>query len=470
MALPSPACGDFPTPPDLVTAVLRCLQVRGDRWPRVLEPTCGTGNFIRGLLALTDPPREIWAIEANTDYVDQVQYLAQQSVQTQIWVRQAHLFDVPLQHLPWQTSGPLLVMGNPPWVTNARLGSLGSANLPAKRNLRRLRGIDALTGASNFDLAEAVWCKLIEDLLEQCPTIALLCKTAVARRILQIAWERQWPIGNGAIHTIEARRWFGAAVGACLFHLEITSATPCYEVGLYPDLEIDCPTSRLSLAGKKLIANATLYQQFSFLEGRSGIIWRQGVKHDAAPVMELTQKGPGRFQNQLGETVDIEPAYLYPLLKSSDLFRDRSGSQRAVIVTQTRLGQDTAHLEKEAPRLWRYLQHHQAFFARRKSSLYQNKPAFSMFGVGDYTFSPYKVAIAGFYAEPRFRLLTSVHDRPMLLDDTCYFLPCHSLDQAQQIQAFLSSPPCLGFIQAQVFPDAKRPITKKLLQSIQLPD
>ncbi len=42
--------GDFQTPSALVTQVLQVLGPIGRRWPRVLEPTCGSGQFIQGLL------------------------------------------------------------------------------------------------------------------------------------------------------------------------------------------------------------------------------------------------------------------------------------------------------------------------------------------------------------------------------------------------------------------------------------
>ena len=54
--------GDFQTPPSLVAAVLTSLASDGKKWSRVLEPTCGRGNFIEGLLKLPEPPREIQAL------------------------------------------------------------------------------------------------------------------------------------------------------------------------------------------------------------------------------------------------------------------------------------------------------------------------------------------------------------------------------------------------------------------------
>ena len=50
--------GDFQTPPELVAEVLEAVGPIGGRWPRVLEPTCGRGHFIAGLLARSNPPRK----------------------------------------------------------------------------------------------------------------------------------------------------------------------------------------------------------------------------------------------------------------------------------------------------------------------------------------------------------------------------------------------------------------------------
>jgi predicted RNA methylase len=117
--------GDFQTPPALVADVLKCLNVSGERWKRVLEPTCGSGNFISALLALPVPPREIQAIEFDLAYFKTAKSIAEQTSATRIIVQQAKVFDLDLQHnLSWSESGDLLVIGNPPWVTNSQLGVL----------------------------------------------------------------------------------------------------------------------------------------------------------------------------------------------------------------------------------------------------------------------------------------------------------------------------------------------------------
>ena len=55
-----------------------------------------------------------------------------------------------------------------------------------------------------------------------------------------------------------------------------------------------------------------------------------------------------------------------------------------------------------------------------------------------------------------------------MLDDTCYFLPCSTAEEASILTALCNDPITLGLIGSMIFRDAKRPITKKLLQRIDL--
>jgi hypothetical protein len=53
-----------------------------------------------------------------------------------------------------------------------------------------------------------------------------------------------------------------------------------------------------------------------------------------------------------------------------------------------------------------------------------------------------------------------------MLDDTCYFLPCPTALEAAVLTALCNDPITLGLIGSISFRDAKRPITKKLLQRL----
>jgi hypothetical protein len=434
----------------------------------VLEPTCGRGNFVEGLLRSPAPPIEIQATELQEPHYKIARKLQESPQISKVIVRQANIFDLDLRHdVRWGVSGPLLVVGNPPWVTNAELGVLGSVNLPSKTNLKRLVGMEALTGSSNFDIAEYIWLKLIRELSSERTTIALLCKTSVARNVLRFAFDATLPITHASIRKIDAKKWFGASVEACLFRVETGTGERCYEAEVFSSLSADVSESTMGFANNQLIKDIENYRRFAFADGSCQMMWRQGLKHDAASVMELSRDGRGGLRNKLGESVDIESEYVYPLLKGSDLFHERP-PDKYVIVTQKRLGESTSQLQWAAPRLWNYLTAHADLFRSRKSSIYRNKPPFAMFGIGDYSFSSHKVAVSGLHKIPRFRMIGPAEGQPVMLDDTSYFLACRSPEQAALLAALLNDDSSLALIGAMVFLDAKRPVTKKLLQRLDL--
>ena len=466
--------GDYQTPAPLVAAILKRLEPTAERWSRVLEPTCGRGHFLQGLLARESPPREIIGVEIQDTHfraAEDVATYAPRSVRVRLM--RANVFDVDLARgLGWEQEGPLLVVGNPPWVTNSALGALGSANLPEKSNVKRDRGVDAMTGASNFDIAEAIWLKLLNDFATKEATFALLCKTSVARRVLEHARRTSVPIRSAEIVRLNARVWFNAAVDACLLRIDLQGAGQggdLERIPVFDHLEATQPSRVMGFVRNKLVADLEAYARFSFADGLCTIPWRQGLKHDAASVMELERDHEGTFRNGLGRVVDIEPEHLFPLLKGSDLGgRGRGESTRSVIVTQRKIGENTRGLEASAPRLWNYLHAHADAFDRRKSSVYRAAPPFAMFGIGPYSFEPFKVAVSSLHKTPRFHAIAPLAGRPVMVDDTGYSLACRSLAQASLIASLLNTPESLGLLGSLTFPGAKRQVTKAALQRIDL--
>jgi len=210
------------------------------------------------------------------------------------------------------------------------------------------------------------------------------------------------------------------------------------------------------------------YERISHLDGKSPFIWRQGLKHDCSKIMEL-KVIEGTLVNGYGEIVEVENEWVYWLLKSSDLRAfEAEQARKKVIVTQRRLGKDTENLQNSAPKLWQYLTRNSQYLDSRKSSIYRSRPRFSIFGIGDYSFKPYKVAISGFYKQPRFSLVLPMDNRPVMLDDTCYLLGFDTYLDVLFTASVLNSQPVQQFLQTLVFADAKRPYTKHVLMRIDL--
>lgn len=237
---------------------------------------------------------------------------------------------------------------------------------------------------------------------------------------------------------------------------------------MFDSLSAKRTSTTLGLAGQDLVSDIRTYRRLKHLEGLCPYQWRSGVKHDCASVMELRRSDGRGLENKLGEHIRIEPDYVFPLLKCSDLANGRVAPERFVIVTQRRVGEDTSVIAKAAPRTWDYLSSHQKLFEARKSSIYNNRVPFALFGIGDYAFAPWKVAVSGLHRTPRFALVGPVDHKPVLFDDTCYFLPFEDEREAKVVAEILNSEECREFLESLTFTDSKRPITVELLQRLSI--
>ena len=461
--------GDWQTPAGLARAVLELVRARGVRSPRtVIEPTCGEGTFLVAAGARF-PRAKLVGYEINAEYTRSARAALRGSAE------RARIVTTDFFATDWERElrgvpGPVLVVGNPPWVTTAQLGAIDRANGPDRSNGRGLQGLDALTGKSNFDVSEWMIERLLVVLQGQDATVAMLCKAAVARRLVEAIAARGLAVEPVGLWRIDAAEHFDASVSAVLFVARTRRAA--MRAGpvswpVYPRLDAPEPESWLGVVDGVLVADAARFVRTRHLSGHCEPEWRSGVKHDCARVMELSREGDAWF-NGLGERVDIESELVHPLLKSSDVANDRAAPTRAMIVTQRALGEDTRALRTRAPRAWRYLSRHRALLEARKSSIYDNQPPFAIFGVGAYSFAPWKVAVSGLYKRSTFTIVGPHEGRAVVLDDTCYFLAFDDERSARRAAVALRSDAASDFFGARIFWDAKRPITKSILQALDL--
>ncbi len=459
--------GDFQTPLALAREVCLLLVQQGVEANTILEPTCGVGAFlVAGAEAF--PKARLLGWDINRDYVEKtLSALAQAGARARASIGQRDFFAHDWEAELADVRGSLLVLGNLPWVTNATVSGMNGSNLPVKENFQGFRGIEARTGKSNFDISEWMLICVVKALRGRTATIAMLCKTGTARKLLRFAWQNDGRFASASLYRIDAKKHFGASVDACLLVARTGEAGPA-EADVFDGLAAKRRSTTLGLAGRDLVSDIRTYRRLKHLEGLCPYQWRSGVKHDCASVMELSRAGDGALQNKLGEKVGIEPDYLFPLLKCSDLANGRTEPERFVLVTQRRVGEDTATIATKAPRTWRYLGSHRKFFEARKSSIYSSRVPFALFGIGDYSFAPWKVAVSGLHRTPRFALVGPVHGKPVLFDDTCYFLPFADEREARVVAEILNSRECQEFLTSLTFADSKRPITVELLQRLNI--
>lgn len=463
--------GDFQTPLDLARAVCRVLLARGLAPRAIVEPTCGTGSLLQAALEAFPGADRALGADINPKHVDATRSrMGSYAGDARIAFEQLNFFTADWGARIAALPAPVLCIGNPPWVTSADLGALGSDNLPHKSNFHRRNGLAAITGKGNFDISEWMLIQLLVWLSEHDAALAMLCKTSVARRVLEFSWRAGLPLRFPAIYRIDSKLHFSVAVDACLLVCELGSTGQPADLArcaMFDALEASKPAGEFGSVDGHLVADLAHYERWRHLLGES-LSWRSGIKHDCAAVMELRRVGE-RLHNGLGEVVEVEDALLYPMLKSSELARDGDARPcRMMLVPQGSTCEDTAHLAETAPRAWRYLARHRAALDRRGSSIYRGRPPFSIFGVGSYTFSSWKVAISGLYKRLRFRVVGPEAGKPVVFDDTCYFMACRSRVEAELVATLLGSDIAAEFFAAFVFWNAKRPITAELLRRLDI--
>ncbi len=464
--------GDFQTPKSLANQMCNLLEELNINPKIIIEPTCGKGNI---LLTAMERFKDIAigvGIEINGDYIN----LIKQSPVYRNNSRKMELFHSDfftfnfsdINCIKRHNTRNLLIIGNPPWVTNSELGLLDSKNLPPKSNFNNERGIAAITGKGNFDISEFMLLEFLKRYSKIKYTLAILCKTSVARKILSYAWRNSLNISNEKIFYIDATEHFDASVDACMLFFQNGQEIKNKRCELYDDLSLSSKKNSIGYSNSHLVSDIELYEKSKYIEGKSPYIWRNGLKHDAAPVMELSYDN-NHLVNRLGEKVDIETDLVFPFLKSSDIANDQIVNPRKyVLVTQRFIGEETNYIRHKYLKTWKYLEAHQEVLNSRKSSIYKNKPPYSIFSVGEYTFAPYKIAISSFYKKLSFRLVSSFQSKPYILDDTCNFIPACSIGEAKLLLKLLCSNVVADFLNSIIFWDAKRAITTEILNRIDI--
>lgn len=145
-SLSSSERSDFQTSDELALAVCALLKDLGCR-PEVLhEPTCGRGCLIRAAIKTFVTLTDTIGIAIFKPYLEElcttVQLLPEPKPSVKL--TEADIFKLNLTRIKAQCQG--------------------SRNLPGKRNFKKVRGINAVTGRANFDISEAAVYKLLQGL------------------------------------------------------------------------------------------------------------------------------------------------------------------------------------------------------------------------------------------------------------------------------------------------------------------
>ena len=183
--------------------------------------------------------------------------------------------------------------------------------------------------------------------------------------------------------------------------------------------------------------------------------------------MEIIKIDKNKYKNGFGEVFYLEDDYLYPLIKGSDLSNGKM-PRKWLIVPQKSITDNVEKIKITAPKTWEYLIRHKKSFDNRASSIYKKRASFSIFGIGDYTFSEWKIAIPALYKKCEFSLIGKFENKPIVFDDTVNFLSVENKEEAENLLGKLNSKLANDFYKAFIFFDNKRPITVQILNHLDI--
>lgn len=467
--------GDFQTNISLAINISKFLIHNSVNPKIIIEPTCGKGSFIIASLHTFKRIEKVFAVEIYKPYVWESKFNILQFFidnpslrKPEIKFFHFNVFDFDFEEISKEYSKEeILIVGNPPWVTNSKLSSLESANLPTKSNFKNHKGFDAMTGKGNFDIGEYITLMMFDTFQNSNGHFAFLVKNSVIKNVVFDQRQQSYKISDLQKLSIDSKKEFNVSVEASLLFCKLkqTPEFVCNEYDFYNSAKL---LNKFGWVNDKFVSSVALYKHSNDIDGLCPFEWRQGVKHDVSSLMEF-EKINGHFINGLQQEINLEDGLVFALLKSSDLKQTVINKTRKfTIITQRKVGQDTSFIKKEYPKTYNYLHKNKAQFDLRKSSIYKDKPDFSIFGIGDYSFKPFKIVISGLYKNYCFNLVLPQDGKPIMLDDTCYLLGFDNLEFATYTLILLNSSKTKEFLQAITFPDAKRTFTKDILMRIDL--
>ena len=208
--------GDYQTPNEFTEIVCKLLRDVLKEDPHVIvEPTSGLGNFLSASLNSFHNVENAYGLEINKEYCA---ICSKRISDKRLQVINDNFFDYDIDE--FIDDRQLLFIGNPPWATNSEL----NFNLPKKENIKRLTGTDAITGASNFDICEYIIFKLLKKSVGKNVSIAMLCKTSVARKILQEIDRNSISVDCVKMFNFNASKVFGISASACLLYIKLSES------------------------------------------------------------------------------------------------------------------------------------------------------------------------------------------------------------------------------------------------------
>ena len=190
--------------------------------------------------------------------------------------------------------------------------------------------------------------------------------------------------------------------------------------------------------------------------GANAVYWVEIVnqREDGLVVVRNITEGAKRKVDEVVEA--IEPDLLYPLLRGRDVHRWCAHPSAHILLTHKpgmRLKAiPEGDIQEDYPNIWHYLKRFEPILRKRAAfnryftrkgkgeEAVETGPFYSMFDIGDYTFSPWKVVWTRI-AQVSAAVVGELSGRPILPQETVTLVATKSKEEAYYFSALVNSAP-----------------------------
>jgi len=517
--------GEFFTPDWLADKTIALGGFNGEMDKIVFDPGCGSGSFLLAAAAKKLEQQAPAPVVLNSIIGCDLNPLSVLSARLNFLLLLSKHFQLPLPEVelpifhydsvfqtPLGNTAPAslqkclvngcdYLIGNPPWISWNCLPPVYRKRLEnellTQYVLFDFHGQAARLGHSNDDYLSTFTLVTIDRYLKQNGICSFIIKQPLLTNVAGKTFRRfEIRRSNGEIMPLRVLKAadlraldpFGIGNETAILVLEkgaLTTYPVAYDIWSQPNGHIETKAERaqpseLAEASSAWIVISNEWRSTKFMEGLNPYEIRHGLKHDAAEVLivRCIEKKHDRLRIQRmaadETTYEIEADWIYPFLQPRHLKKWGRDGNFYFLMPQRKAGEDNEkELIEQFPLTHAFLKHFAQQFAARRSKVFLDKPFYGLFGLGSYTWAPYKVCWVGLGFQPRFAVVEEVNNprlgqKTVVPDGTIYFMPFQHRDEAHFVCALLNSELVCKFLSARSG-KSKRGLSKKIVEQLALP-
>lgn len=213
-------------------------------------------------------------------------------------------------------------------------------------------------------------------------------------------------------------------------------------------------------AAHKILGKSAYKARKGVTAPRNGIYWLEiiATRPDGLIVVRNVTNGSKKKEIE-SLTTELEPELVYPLLRGRDVRRWHAETRYHILLTHRKGDRLNAipeqEMQQQYPKTWSYLKRFETilrktgifkrYFTRKnkKGQIIETGPFYSMFNIGDYTFSQWKVIWREQAKELTCAVIGPKFGKVVIPDHKLVLVGSDSLEEAHYLAAMLNSSPAV---------------------------